>query len=132
MKKHSLFLVLLTFLSIFAILSLWTYIQGKKTQEFSAVLDQFKSDILESSGRDALIDEIIARKKRFIAYGTYQDIPAGAYVATFEIISTSSSPEPADIQLQIAGDRGKSILAFLDIRLDRFPASKELQLELSY
>lgn len=124
MERRPLFLFLFTLFLVFFILSLWTYFQQKETGEYSAVLDQFKSDILESGDKDVLIDKIIARKKRFVAYGTYREIPAGAYVATFEIVSHSS--ESAEIQLQIAGDRGKSILASRDIRLDLFPATKEL------
>jgi len=124
MKKRPVMLFLITFISLFLILSLWTYFQEKKTGEFSATLEQFKSDFYEPTDKDALIGKIIAKKKRFIAYGTYLTVPAGKYVATLEI--ASSSFEPVNCQLQVAADRGKSIIASLDIRLEHFPITKDL------
>ena len=83
MKKRSVFLFLTTFILFFSMLSLWTHFQEKKTKEFSAVLEQFRSDFFKPSDKDALIDKIIAKKKRFVAYGTYIQVPAGEYVAAF-------------------------------------------------
>lgn len=129
MKKRSALLFLITFISLFLILSIWTYFQEKKTKEFAAVLEPSKSDFLEPSEKDALIEKIIAKKKRFIAYGTYLIVPAGEYVAAFDLVSSSS--EPVDIQLQAAADRGKSIIASQDIRLDNFPITKNLSFKVT-
>jgi len=129
MKKRSVLLLLITFISLFLILSLWTYFQEKKTKEFSAVLEQFKSDFFKPSDKDALIGEIIAKKKRFVAYGTYIQVPAGEYIAAFELVSSSS--EPVDIQLQAAADKGKSIIASQDILLDNFPVTKNFSFKVT-
>lgn len=129
MKKRPVLLFLITFISLFLILSLWTHFQEKKTKEFAAVLEPSRSDFLEPRDKDALIDEIIAKKKRFIAYGTYIQVPAGEYVAAFDLVSSSS--EPVDIQLQAAADRGKSIIASQDVRLDNFPITKNLSFKVT-
>jgi arabinofuranosyltransferase len=129
MKKRSVFLFLATLVLFLLILSLWTYVQEKKTKEFSAVLRQFRSDLLEPSDKDALIDEIIAKKKRFVAYGTYIQIPAGEYIAVFDLVS--SPPELVDIQLQIASDRGKSIIASQDVRHANIPITENLSFQVT-
>ena len=120
---------LITLVFVFLILSLWTYIQGKKTEKFSTTLKKFRSDFSELADKDALINEIIARKKRFLAYGTYIPVPAGEYIATFEMTSVSS--ELAHCQLQVSSDKGKSIIASQDFLLENFPVTKELPFQVS-
>jgi arabinofuranosyltransferase len=129
MKKRFVFLLMITFVSISLLLSLWTYFQGKKTEEFSTVLQDFRSDFFEPSDKDALIDEIMAKKKRFVAYGTYIVVPPGEYTATFEIFS--SSPETLHGQLQVSAERGRSVIASQDIQIEGFPASKVLAFKIS-
>jgi arabinofuranosyltransferase len=129
MKKHPIVFFPIVFVCLFLILSFWPRLQEKKSKEFSAVLEQFRSDLAQQSDKDALIDEIIAKKNRFIAYGTYLKVPAGEYEATFEM--TSSSSGPVNGQLQISTERGKSVISYQDIRLDRFPVVKELSFQIS-
>lgn len=124
MKKRSILLFLITLVSFFLILSLRTHLKAQKTKEFTATLEQFKSDFLEPGDKDALIGEVIAKQKRFFAYGTYIAIPAGKYVIRFDLRSSSS--EPSDCQLQVATERGKSVIASKDIRLANFPTSIDL------
>ena len=128
MKKRSVFLFLITLVLFILILSIWTYFQGKKIAEFTSTLQKFRSDFYEPSDKDALIDEIIAKKKRFIAYGTYVEVPAGEYVVTFKIASSSS--EQSLCQLQVSAERGKSIITSLDIQLDSYPATKDLSFKI--
>jgi arabinofuranosyltransferase len=123
MKTKPVVLFLLMFVLLFSILSLWTLFQGKKEEQIPP-LRKFRSDFLEQADKDALIDEIIAKKRRFIAYGNYVEVPAGEYVATFRI--TSTSPEQSGCQLQISAERGKTIIANQDILVESFPVSKDL------
>ena len=129
MTKRAAFFFLIAFASCFLILFIWTHWQGQKTKHFSAVLQQFRSDFQETADKDALIDEIIAKKNKFIAYGTYIPLSAGKYTAVFHIISESS--QPADIQLQAATDRGKTIVASENRRLDHFPATEEFSFKIT-
>jgi arabinofuranosyltransferase len=129
MKKRLVIIFAIAFALCFAALSTRTHFQGKKTKEFTVVLDQFRSDLITGRDEDALIDKIIARKKRFIAYGAYTPLPAGEYTAAFHIVATS--PAPSEIQLQVAADKGKSIVASSDLRLDHFPAEKNLPFKIN-
>ncbi len=129
MKKSPLLLFSIIFISFFMALFLRTYFQGKKTEDFSATLEPFRSDFYGPGGRDILSDRLILKKKRFIAYGTYLEVPAGRYAATFEM--ASSSGEPASCQLQVASDKGKSLLVSQDVRLDHFPAVRDLSFQVS-
>jgi arabinofuranosyltransferase len=129
MKKRPVLLFLITFSFIFLILSLWTYFKEKRIEEFSATLERFRSDFYEPSDKDALGDEIIAKKNRFFAYGTYVKIPTGEYVVTFAL--TSSSSEPASFQLQVASDKGKSVILSGDVRQEHFPVVKDLSFKVT-
>ncbi len=129
MKTRPVLLFLVTFTSIFLILSLWTYFTVKKADEFSATFENFQSDFDEPGDKDALISEIISRKKRFFAYGTYIQIPAGEYVITFDLASSSS--DPATFQLQVAADRGKSVILSHDVRKANFPVIKDISFKIA-
>lgn len=129
MKKRPVLLFLISLVSIFLILSIRTHLKAQKTKDFTAMLERFKSDFLESGDNDALIGEVIAKQNRFFAYGTYITIPAGEYVINFDLRSSSS--EPADCQLQVAAERGKSVIASRDIRLANFRTSIDLSFSVS-
>ena len=129
MKKRSVFLFLTMLVLFFLILSLWTYFQEKKTKEFAATLEQFESDLIEPSDKDALIGDIISKKKRFVAYGAYIKVLAGEYVVSFTVASAST--EPADCELQVAADRGKSIIASQGVRLANFPITENLAFQVT-
>ncbi len=129
MKKSYILLFLTILLSIFLILSLWSHIQGKKTQKFYISLENFRSDFLPSSEKEKLFDEIIARKQRFLAYGSYAIVPPGEYQVTFHL--RSPSPQPADLQLQIAAEKGKILIAVQDVRAQDFPAQMEVSFRAS-
>jgi arabinofuranosyltransferase len=129
MKKTSILIFLTIFISIFLIFSLWSYIQGRKTRNFFLMLDNFKSDFLPSDKKEELFDEIISRKQKFFAYGSYATVPPGAYRATFYLKSPSS--KPADLQVQIAAERGKILSAVRDVRVQDFPFQTELPFKTS-
>ena len=124
MKKRPIFLFLTTLVLFFLILSLWTYFQEKNTKEFATVLERFESDFFETTGTDALIGEIISKKKKFVAYGAYVKVLAGEYEVGFTVASASS--DTADCELQVAADRGKSIIASRDVQLANFPTTENI------
>lgn len=129
MKKSSFWLFLIILFSVFLILFLWSYIEGEKTEDFSITLESFRSDFLGPGEKVALFDEIISRKQKFFAYGSYTEVPPGIYLLTFKLESTSS--KPAHLQLQIAAEKGKALMAHQDIRLQDFPARMNLSFKTS-
>lgn len=129
MKKRFVIILAIVFAFSFAAISIWTHFQQEKTEEFSAVLNRFRSDLFKSGDKDTLIGEIIAKKQRFMAFGAYISLPAGEYTAAFQFVS--SSAEPADIQLQAASEKGKTIVASKELRLDHFPATEELSFKIT-
>jgi arabinofuranosyltransferase len=124
MKKNSVPLFFTIFISILLILSLWSYNQGRKTRNLFLTLDNFKTDFTPSGEKEELFDEIISRKQKFFAYGSYATVPPGAYRVTFYLESPSS--KSADLQLQIAAERGKVLSAVCDISVQDFPFQTEL------
>ncbi len=124
MRKRGVFLFLLILVLSILALSLRTYFREKETKDFAATLERFESDFLEPSETDSLISEVISKKKKFAAYGAYVMVPAGEYVASFELVS--SSLEPADCMLEVAADRGKSIIASREVQLSDFPVSMDV------
>ncbi len=129
MKKRPVLFFLITLIFLFLILSIWTHFRGKETEDFSSTLGQFRSDFYESGDKDALASENILKTTRFLAYGTYIEVPTGEYVATFKIISLSS--EPVTCQLQVSAEKGKSVIASQDVRLDDFPITKNLTFQVA-
>jgi arabinofuranosyltransferase len=129
MQKRPVIFFLIAFATCFLALSIWIHWQGQKTKHFSEVLQQFRSDFQETGEKDALIDEIIAKRNRFIAYGKYILLSPGEYSARFHLVSIS--PDPAEIQLQAVTDRGKTLIASENRRLDHFPASEELTFKIT-
>ncbi len=129
MKKHPVFLFLTTLFLLFLILSLQAYVQGNKSKEFTATLEQFESDFIASSGRDALIGEIISKKKKFTAYGAYVNVQAGKYEVSFTV--ASASPDPANCEMQVAADRGKTIIASREMQLANFPVTENLSFQVT-
>ena len=107
------------------LLSLWSMYRERTTERFAAGLERFKSDfVVRTEGRE-LFEDIILPKNRFIAYGSYLDIPQGVYQASFRL--DSPSVEPVSLVLEIAVDKGKSVIASRSITLEDFPAQKEVQ-----
>jgi arabinofuranosyltransferase len=129
MRKRSVFLFLSMIVLSISTLSLWTYVREKGTKEFAVTLERFASDFLEPADRDSLISEIIAKKNKFTAYGTYVEVPAGEYIAAFEFVS--SSLEGAECKLEVAADRGKSIIASQEVQLAGFPVTKDLSFKVT-
>jgi arabinofuranosyltransferase len=122
-------LFLAIFISIFSILSLWSYTQGKKTRNFSITLENFRTDFSPSREKEELFDEIIFRKQRFFAYGSYAPVPPGVYLVTFHL--GSSSLKSADLQLQIAAEKGKTLIAVQDVRVQDFPFQTKISFRTS-
>ncbi len=127
MRKRGVFLFFLILVLSILTLSLRTYLRDKEIKEFATTLERFQSDFLERSDKDSLISEIISKKKKFYGYGVYVAVPAGKYMATFELVSPSS--EPADCLLEVAVDRGKSIIVSQEVQLADFPVTWDLSFQ---
>jgi arabinofuranosyltransferase len=116
---HAAAVWLLIFTAVFLILILFSLHQNSTAPEFSATLEHFRSDFDSGDKEDTLIQTIIQKKNQFAAYGTYIRVPRGAYKAEFYFNSESS--RSAGVTLQVAADRGKTIVKAYSIDLDAFP-----------
>jgi len=128
-EKFTISLFIIIFLLLFLIISLWSLYRERDLKGFSVTLDSFKSDYIAQAGRRPLYEDIILKKRRFVSFGSYQEIPSGVYKAIFYL--ESGSPQPANLDLQIATDKGKSLLSSLAIRLDYFLAQREIQFKVN-
>ncbi len=124
MKKQPIWFFLATLLCLLLILSIWSFLQAKRAEEFSVSLEHFRSDFLGQEDKDLLIDGIISKEKKFIAFGNYVQVPPGLYRAIYYL--GSSSPEPADLSLQIAEERGRSLILSRTSHLQTFPTKEEI------
>ncbi|MFO7865940.1 MAG: hypothetical protein R6V02_03885 [Candidatus Aminicenantes bacterium] len=112
------------FVVLFFVFSFWPVCKSSYSPLFSETLDRFQSDFHTSSDRDALISGIVSKKNRFAAFGAYVRVPQGVYRAVFYF--ESESPQPAEVELQVAADKGKTILASSEETLSSFPWKKEM------
>ncbi len=129
MKKNAIWFFLIILFCLFLILSVLSFFQQKRAEKFTVSLENFQSDFLEQQDKDALIDGIISKQKRFIAFGEYVRVPPGEYKAIYFL--ESPSLEPVDLRLQIAAERGKSVLLSQAFRLQTFPKREEISFRIN-
>jgi arabinofuranosyltransferase len=128
MKKQPVWIFLTTLVCLFVILSIRSFVQAKKEEKFAVSLESFRSDFLGPQDKDPLIDRIISKENTFIAFGNYVLVPPGEYRATYYLESTS--PEPGDLKLQIAAERGKSLILSQPLHLQSFPSKEEISFKI--
>lgn len=129
MKKHPLWLFPTTLLCLFLILSIRSFFQVKKADKFTVSLGNFLSDFIRPQDKDPLIDGIISKEKKFVAFGRYIHVPPGEYKAIYYL--ESPSPDPVDLKLQIAAERGKSILLSRAVHLQTFSIKEEISFKIN-
>jgi len=129
MKKRPLWFFLSTLFCLFLILSIKSLFQLKKAEKFTVSLENFRSDFIGAQDKDLLIDGIISKEKRFIAFGNYVQVPPGEYKAVYFL--ESSSPESVDLGLQIAAEKGKSVLLSREFHLQTFPTKAEISFRIN-
>lgn len=117
---------LIIFSGVFAAFSLHTVYRNSTSPEFSAVLEDFQSDFQALEGK-ALSRRLINKKNKFAAFGDYLNVPKGVYQAVFHF--KGDADQSSKLTLQIAADKGKSILASKSLVLDAFPQSQKIQFE---
>ncbi len=117
---------LMIFTCVFAAFSLHTVYINSTSPEFSSDLENFQSDFPALKDK-ALSRRLINKKNKFAAYGTYLHVPKGVYQAVFYF--QGDAAQSSELALQIAADKGKSILASISVGLDTFPRSKKIQFE---
>lgn len=129
MKKNAIgfFLTILFFL--FLILSALSFFQQKSSEKFTVSLENFRSDILGQQDKDPLIDGIISKEKKFIAFGEYVRVSPGEYKAVYYLESPST--DPVDLRLQIAAERGKTVLHSQAVHLQTFPKIEEISFRIN-
>jgi arabinofuranosyltransferase len=113
------------FIAIFLILTLWAVYQNSTQESLFVSLESMRSDFAAQTDRRAVNVDIIVPKNRFLAYGSYLTIPSGVYEAVFSV--DSASPQPGEVEFQIASEKGRSILAFLAVKVEDFPSQYSLQ-----
>lgn len=104
------------FLACFFALAVHAIIEEARTPSLSETVARFRSDFSREQRKEALREEVIARKKRFLAYGSYLTLPRGRYKAVFSL--SGAYPGPTCLELQIASDRGRSLLASRNVSLE--------------
>jgi arabinofuranosyltransferase len=129
MKKHPLWLFPTTLFCLLFILTIWSSFQLRKTEKFTVSLENFRSDFLTPQDKDSLIDGIISKEKRFVAFGNYVQVSPGEYKTVYYL--ESPSPKPADLKLQIAEERGKSVLLSQEVHLQTFPTKREISFKIN-
>lgn len=115
---------IIIFAVVFAAFSLHTAYENSISPEFSASLDNFRSDFRALEGK-ALSRRLIKKKNKFAAFGDYLNVPKGVYQAVFNF--QGETDQSSELSLQIAADKGKSILASKNFVLDAFPQSEKIR-----
>jgi len=129
MKKHAIWLFLTTLFCLFFILLSASFFRQKRAEKFTVSLENFRSDFLGSQDKNPLIDGIISKEKKFIAFGEYVRVPPGEYKAIYFLDAPYS--EPVDLRLQIAAERGKSVLLSQAVHLQTFPKKEEISFRIN-
>ncbi len=125
MRRKTIIQTAVVFLLIFAIVffsfALFTLYQNSSSSKFSKTLKNFRSDFRAPDKGKALSRRLINKRNQFAAYGAYVDLPQGRYQVTFHF--KGEAAQSTIVDLQIAAEKGKSILASQEIVLKSFPQS---------
>jgi len=125
MKRQAFLYFAVVFVLLAAGLSAQRFLEDRNTPSFSAALLDFRSDFAPAGNKDVLGDLVISRKKKYAAYGRYVSLPPGSYRLTFHIASRTGLA--AAVELQVAADRGKTLLASKSIECRLFPHREVLR-----
>ncbi len=119
---------LISFSLIFIFLSAAALYKNKTDRNLSVTLNRFQSDFIQKETRTGLREDQIFKKNRFVAFGDYSLLPPGIYEAVFHMNSVSA--QQSEIDLQIAAEKGKTILNNRSIQLFAYPALHKIQFKI--
>jgi arabinofuranosyltransferase len=119
--RHPLFIGILVFLAVSLAQFLGTAYKNQSLSPTVTTLERFLSDFSVRPEEEALREDVILKRRRFFSYGAYTDLPHGRYTAAF-FFSSPESLQPAALELQLASERGRTILAALKTELTSYPA----------
>ena len=125
-RLKSLFLI--SFSLVFIILSAAALYKNSADRNLSVTLNRFQSDFNQKENRTSLYEDQILKKNRFVAFGEYSHLPPGIYEAIFHMNSISA--KPSEIDIQIAAEKGKTILNSHSTQLTAFPAQQIIQFKI--
>ncbi len=121
-------LFLISFSSVFLILSSAALYKNKTDRNLSVTLNRFQSDFVQKDTRTDLHQDQILKKNKFFAFGAYSLLRPGIYEAVFHMNSIST--QQSEIDVQIAKEKGKSVLSNHSIQLTVFPAQHTIQFKI--
>ncbi|MFC2161891.1 hypothetical protein ACFLRX_09600, partial [Acidobacteriota bacterium] len=121
-------LFFISFALIFIILSAISLYKNNEDRNLSVTLDRFKSDFVQKETGTGLGEDQILKQNKFIAFGEYSLLPPGIYKALFYMNSISA--QKSEIDVQIAADKGKTILSNQSIPLTVFPVQNDIQFKI--
>jgi len=121
-------LFLISFSLVFIFLSAASLYKNRTDRNLAVTLNRFQSDFVQKEIRAGIREDQIFKKNKFIAFGDYSLLPPGIYEAVFHV--NSSSAQPSEIDLQIAAEKGKTILNNRFIHLSAFPSLHKIQFKI--
>ena len=121
-------LILISFSLVFIFLSAAALYKNKTDRNLSVTLNRFQSDFAQKETRSGLREDQIFKKNKFVAFGDYSLLPPGIYEAVFHVNSVSALQ--SEIDVQIAAEKGKTILNNRSIQLFDFPALHKIQFKI--
>ena len=121
-------LFLISFSLVFIFLSAAALYTNKTDRNLSVTLNRFQSDFAQKETRSGLREDQIFKKNKFVAFGDYSLLPPGIYEAVFHVNSVSALQ--SEIDVQIAAEKGKTILNNRSIQLFDFPALHKIQFKI--
>jgi len=121
-------LFLISFSLVFLILSSVALYRNKTDRNLSVTLNRFQSDFIQKDTRTDLREDQILKKNKFVAFGAYSILPPGIYDAVFHVNSIST--QQSEIDVQIAAEKGKTVLNNHSIQLTIFPVQHTIQFKI--
>ena len=127
-KSRPLSLFLISFSILFLILSAAALYKNRANRNLSVTINRFQSDFIQKDTRADLRQDQILKKNKFFAFGAYSLLPPGIYKAVFHVNSIST--QQSEIDVQIAAEKGKTVLNNRLIQLTSFPEKHTIQFKI--
>lgn len=127
-RSRSISFFLISFSLVFLILSAGALYKNKADRNLSVTLNRFQSDFIQKDTRADLRQDQILKKNKFFAFGAYSLLPPGIYEAIFHVNSIST--QQSEIDVQIAAEKGKTVLNNYSIQLTSFPGQHTIQFKI--
>lgn len=127
-QRPPLSIFFISFSLVFLILSSAALFKNKADRNLSVTLSSFQSDFVHKEARTAIGEDQILKKNKFVAFGDYSLLPPGIFEAAFLVHSVSG--QPSEIDIQIAAEKGKTILKNRSVLLTDFPAQQNIQFKI--